>query len=96
MGAQQESRQKARSGRESAREFGISRSRWGWLMVRFDGGPSYPEMVETLREMVERYGDLVKRGENLSGSQWILRIEQKGSHISEPQIQAVRTLMERT
>lgn len=75
--------------------FGISRSRLGWLRIRFEGGPSYPKMIETLEEMAGQYGHLVKRGERLSGAAWLRRIGQSGVWLSEHQIQAVGTLMER-
>lgn len=94
MGAQQGNGQKVGFERRDAHEFGISRSRLGWLSVQFSGGPSYPEMVATLEEMVDRYSGLIKRGERMSGSQWIHRMEQSGVQISEREIQAVRTLME--
>lgn len=74
--------------------FGIRRSRLGWLSVRFDGGPSYPEMVATLKDMVARYGHCIKRGEGLSGSEWLRRIEQGDVRITERQRQAIQTLME--
>lgn len=68
MTAQQQNCQKAGSGRRSTCGFGISRSRLGRLSVRFDGGPCYPEMVAALKEMVDDYGNLVKRGERLLGN----------------------------
>ncbi|PPS64414.1 hypothetical protein CR917_03505 [Pseudomonas sp. BRM28] len=94
MDTQQGNGQQAGSGRHTESDFGISRSRLGWLSVRFDGGPSYPEMVATLKEMIDRYGHCVKRGEGLSGSEWLSRIEQGGMRITECQKQAIQTLME--
>lgn len=94
MDAQQGNGQHAGSEPHTERGFGIRRSRLGWLSVRFDGGPSYPEMVALLKEMVEQYGHCVKRGEGLSGSEWLSRIEQDGRRITECQRQAIQTLME--
>lgn len=73
--------------------FGISRSCLGRLRVRFEGGPSYPAMVETLEGIVKRYGYLVRCGETISGSAWIQRIDQSGGHISDLEIRAIQTLM---
>lgn len=75
-------------------EFGISRSRLGRLNVQFDGGPYYPSMLETLKQMVVQHGRLIRRGENISGSMWLQRIEQSGAGISRLEIEAVQTLME--
>lgn len=94
MGASHGHSQTTESKRYVASGFGISRSRLGWLSIRFEGGPSYPEMVGTLKEMVELHGRLVKRGERISGTEWLRRIEASGACISEGQTQAIRTLME--
>ena len=94
MGAQSGNDQKAAPGRQNNCDFGINRSRLGWLRVRFEGGPSYPKMVATLKEMVNRYGSLVLRGERLSGSEWLRRIGQNGGKITEDQRRAIQTLME--
>lgn len=94
MDAQQENDQQAGSGAHAEHGFGIRRSRLGRISVRFDGGPSYLEMVATLKEMVDRYGYCVKRGEGLSGSEWLRRIEQSDMRITERQRQAIQTLME--
>lgn len=93
MATQQQNGQKTGSGRRSTCEFGISRSRLGWLSVRFDGGPSYPEMVAALKEMVDNYGNLVKRGESLLGTEWLRRIDQTSGRTTERQKLAVQTLM---
>lgn len=75
------------------RAFGIKRSFFGWLSVRFSGGPSYPQMVEVLQAMAEEYGHLIKRGECLSGAEWLHRISASGTEITLPQLSAVETLM---
>lgn len=93
MGAQQGNGQKTGSGARSACDFGISRSRLGWLSVRFDGGPTYPEMVETLEGMVALHGHLVRRGERISGPEWLQRISDSGVPADESKIKAIRTLM---
>lgn len=93
MDTQQETGQQAGSGRHAESDFGISRSRLGWLSVRFVGGPSYQTMVATLKEMVDRYGHCVKRGEEISGSEWLRRIDQSGVRITARQRQAIQTLM---
>lgn len=94
MSAQYGHGQKTGSERLDARDFGISRSRVGLLNVRFDGGPSYPEMVESLKEMVDRHGSLVKRGDRISGAEWLRRIDQSNVRITERQRQAIQTLMQ--
>lgn len=93
MGAQQGNGQGDVSGRRNACDFWISRSRLGWLSVRFDGGPCYPEMVESLKEMVDRYGHLIKRGDKISGSEWLRRIERGNARITNRERQAIHTLM---
>ena len=75
------------------RSFGIKRSFFGWLSVRFSGGPSYPQMVEVLQAMAGEHGHLIKRGECLSGSEWLYRISASGAEITGPQLSAVETLM---
>ena len=50
----------------------IKRSWTGWLSIRFDGGCSYPSMVESLKAVYQRYGYLVRLGESLSAQCWIL------------------------
>lgn len=92
MGAQQ-GNQKTGSDRRNACDFGISRSHLGWLKVRFDGGPSYPEMVATLKQMADQYGYLITRGENVSGGEWLQRINGIGVRLTERQIQAVQNLL---
>lgn len=92
MGAQQRNGQKLESGQRSASEFGISRSRLGWLSIRFDGGPSYPQMVARLKDMVDQYGYLVSRGEGISGADWLQRIEASGAVVTEHNMQVIRTL----
>ncbi len=71
----------------------IRRSRWGWLLMRFEGGPHYPEMVEILRDLLMRQGALIKRGEQLSGIQWLARMEQCGVSLTQAQRTAVQTLL---
>lgn len=93
MGAQQGNGQKRGSGGRTACGFWISRSRLGWLRVRFDGGPSYPEMVESLKEMVDRHGHLVKRGDKISGPEWLRRIDQSDVRTTESQRRAIQTLL---
>ncbi|MEC6744506.1 hypothetical protein KH389_01490 [Pseudomonas qingdaonensis] len=73
--------------------FGISRSRVGRLRVLFDGGPSYPEMIDTLQTMRDEYGHLVKRGEKLTASEWLQRINASGARLTLAQLAAVETLM---
>lgn len=80
-------------GDRARRSFGIKRSFFGWLSVRFSGGPSYPQMVEILQEMAGEYGHLIKRGECLSGLEWLHRISASGVEITGPQFSAVETLM---
>lgn len=93
MGAQQGNGERRGSGPRNACDLGISRSRIGWLSVRFDGGPSYPEMVAILKEMVDQYGGLVKRGERISGYEWLRRIDQRSVQATDAQRHAIQTLM---
>lgn len=93
MGAQQGNDQEVGSEPRNACDFGISRSRLGWLSVRFDGGPSYPEMVATLKQMADQYGYLIRRGEKVSGGEWLQRINEAGARLTECQMRAVQTLM---
>ncbi|HCE6397455.1 MULTISPECIES: hypothetical protein [unclassified Pseudomonas] len=79
--------------RISTSQFGISRSRLGWLKVRFDGGPSYPDMVDVLKGMVAQYGYLVRRGERLSGAEWTERILGSSAQVSDVQMHSIITLM---
>lgn len=79
--------------RRSTTMFGISRSRVGSLRVLFDGGPSYPEMIDTLQVMRDEYGYLVKRGEKLTASEWLHRISASGVRLTLAQLAAVETLM---
>lgn len=79
--------------RSAASQFGISRSRLGRLSVRFDGGPSYPEMVDVLQDMVNQYGYLVRRSERLSGEEWIERILETNTQVSALQTLSIKTLM---
>lgn len=93
MHTQHKSQQVEARQRIAARQFGISRSHLGWLKVRFDGGPSYPVMVDALQMMVEQYGYLVRRGERLSGAEWIERILHSCAQVSDIQMRSVSTLM---
>lgn len=77
----------------STATFGISRSCLGRLRVLFDGGPSYPEMVDTLQKMCGEYGHLVKRGEKLTASKWLQRIKASGARLTLAQLTSVSTLM---
>ncbi|WP_425929763.1 hypothetical protein [Pseudomonas sp. NyZ201] len=74
-------------------ELGIRRSRLGWLSIRFDGGPFYPEMLEALQQAVIEFGGLVRRGESLTAAEWLQRIDAIGGRITPAQILAIRTLM---
>ncbi|EFW78488.1 hypothetical protein [Pseudomonas savastanoi] len=94
MHTQNRTSQKSEAKRRiSTSQFGISRSRLGWLKVRFDGGPSYPDMVDVLKEMVGQYGYLVRSGERLSGAEWIERILESRAQVSDVQIRSASTLM---
>lgn len=73
--------------------FGVRRSFVGWLSVRFDGGPYYPEMVEALRGMVAEYGHLVRRGERLTAFEWLQRIKSTGAMPTDIQVESLATLM---
>ncbi|MDU9390504.1 hypothetical protein [Pseudomonas sp. zfem002] len=74
-------------------ELGIMRSRLGWLSVRFDGGPFYPEMLDSLQQAVIDFGGLVRRGESLTAAEWLQRIDAIGGGITPAQILAIQTLM---
>lgn len=74
-------------------ELGIKRSWLGWLSVRFDGGPYYPEMLDSLQQAVIQFGGLVRRGENLTGTEWLQRIHDAGGCITSTQLLAIETLM---
>lgn len=74
-------------------EFWVKRSLIGSLRIRFDGGPSYPKMVEDLRQALNNHGRLVRRGERLSGSDWVHRIKKHQGPLSECQASAIETLM---
>lgn len=79
--------------RSAASQFGIGRSRLGRLSVRFDGGPSYPEIVDMLQDMVNQYGYLVRHGERLSGAEWIERISETNTQVSALQTLSIKTFM---
>ena len=64
----------------------IGRSRIGWLSICFDGGCSYPAMINVLRAVFKRYGRLVRFGE-------IDRVEERGFQFSDQERVAVFTLM---
>lgn len=59
----------------------------------FDGGPSYPEMVDTLQRMRDEYGYLVERSEKLTASEWLQRINASGVSLTMTQLASVETLM---
>lgn len=71
----------------------IGRSRLGRLSIGFDGGCSYPAMINVLRAVFKRYGRLVRFGEQLSAQDWIDRVEERGFQISDQERVAVITLM---
>ncbi|MCF5666405.1 hypothetical protein GIV47_15690, partial [Pseudomonas marginalis] len=71
----------------------IGRSRFGRLSICFDGGCSYPAMINVLRAVFKRYGRLVRFGERLSAQGWIDRVEARGFQISDQERVAVFTLM---
>lgn len=93
MSVQQRNGQNAESERQRACDLWISRSRLGWLRIRFDSGPSYPEMVETLKDIVDQCGGLVRSGERISGAEWLRRIDQSDVRITKRQRQAIQILM---
>lgn len=72
---------------------GIKRSAMGRLSIRFDGGPSYPAMVNDLKAAFERCGHVVRQSEELSGAEWARRITDSGVFISEDELNAVLTLL---
>ena len=71
----------------------IQRSSLGRLTIRFEGGCSYPSMVESLKRVFRRSGCLIARGESLSGPHWVKRMLESGHSISKEDVEAVRTLM---
>ncbi len=93
MGTQHQNGVQPIAGRLFTTTFGISRSRFGRLRVRFDGGPSYSEMVDTLQKLCGLYGHLVKRGENLTASEWLQRINANGARLTLDELASVETLM---
>lgn len=93
MGVQQGNDQKARYEQQCICDYWIRRSRLGRLSIPFDGGPFYIEMVDSLKEAFDWHGRLVKRGEKISGSEWLRRIDQSDVRITELQRRAIQTLM---
>lgn len=73
--------------------FGLRRFWFGWLSVRFDGGPFYFEMIESLQRAIADFGHLVRRGERLSAEEWLHRINTLGLRITPAQLTAIETLM---
>lgn len=73
--------------------FGIRRFWFGWLSVRFDGGPVYFDMVESLQQAIADFGYLVRRGERLSSEEWLHRINTLDLRITPAQLTAIETLM---
>ena len=71
----------------------IGRSRFGWLSICFDGGCSYPAMINVLKVVFKRYGRLVRFGEQLCAQGWLARVEERGFQVSEQERMAVVTLM---
>lgn len=73
--------------------YGVSRSALGRLSIRFEGGPSYPEMVDDLEWALQRYGHLISTGECLTGEEWVQLIVTNGAGVDMVAIHAIRTLM---
>lgn len=73
--------------------YGVSRSVFGRLSIRFDGGPSYPEMVNDLEQSLLCYGYLIDNGTCFTGEEWIQRIVTSGADADMRKIHAIRTLM---
>lgn len=71
----------------------ISRSKFGRLRIRFDGGCSYPTMLDSLHAVYKRTGGLIAPGETLSGPDWINRIIENGYPISDQERTSILTLM---
>lgn len=71
----------------------IRRSPFGWLTIRFVGGPVYPNMLDDLRRVYRRCGHLVLSGEELSGQGWIERIVTAGAGLSAEELHAIKTLL---
>lgn len=71
----------------------ISRSWLGLLHIRFDGGCSYPGMMELLQDVYKRTGYLIAVGEALSGPDWINRIVAAGHCLSDQERTSILTLM---
>lgn len=71
----------------------IQRSKFGRLTVRFDGGCSYPSMIESLKLVFRRFGHLVVIREKLSGQGWAERIVESGHSLSDEEVEAILTLM---
>ena len=73
--------------------YGVSRSALGRLSICFEGGPSYPEMVDDLELALQRYGHLISIGECLTGEEWVQLIVANGTDVDMVAIHAIRTLM---
>lgn len=73
--------------------YGVKRSTWGRLSIRFEGGPSYPDMVDDLERASQRYGHLISNGACLTGEDWIQLIVASGGDIDMVAIHAIRTLI---
>lgn len=73
--------------------YGLSRSVLGWLSIRFEGGPSYPEMINQLKIARQRYGHLIQIGETVRGDEWIERIQLVDPAPDAHLIHAIRTLL---
>lgn len=71
----------------------IQRSRFGILTIRFDGGCSYPSMIEFLKLLSRRFGHLIVLREKLSGQGWADRIVESGHSLSGEEVEAILTLM---
>lgn len=73
--------------------YGVGRSVFGRLTIRFDGGPSYPAMVDDLERGLERYGGLVKKGVWLTGEEWVQCVIASDPDADMKILHAIRTLM---
>jgi len=71
----------------------VSRSALGRLSIRFEGGPSYPEVVDDLERALQRYGHLISTGECLTGEEWVQLIVTSGADVDMVAIHAIRTMM---
>lgn len=69
---------------------------FGRVSLDYTGGPIYEAMVEELRSIMRKYGHLLRRGESLSGDQWIRRIkssQESSKQEAEKATYIIRNLM---